>query len=58
MIHPDDVEDGEVEFEIDGQDLWDQRQEARYYDELDMNKPGRNGFAPADFVYDPGRKEA
>jgi hypothetical protein len=54
MIHPDDVEDGEVLFEPDGEDLYEALQETRYYDSLDLNKPRKSdGFAPADFIYDP-----
>lgn len=57
MIHPDDVEDGEVLFEEDGQDIYEQLQEPRYYDSLDLNTPRKNGFAPADFIYDPIGKD-
>jgi len=63
MIHPDDpddVEDGEELFEEvseDGQDAYDRLQELRFYDELDMNTPRKSdGFAPADFIYDPFRE--
>lgn len=59
MIHPDDVEDGEVLFDDgeDGQDIYDRLQETRYYDMLDMNKPNSTGRAPADFLYDPIGKD-
>ena len=49
---PDDVEDGDILFDDDGPEPLSQEEldeEAAFW----FNRPGSDGFAPADFVYDP-----
>ena len=61
MTPDDDVEDGEELFDYsddDGQDAYEELQELKRADSDWLNKPQRNGFAPADFIYNPLGRDA